>query len=144
MEAKILLVEDEIKTGEMLVKALETKGINVDWYVNGTDALANFDSGKYDLIVLDLKLPGMTGDETLEKIRGIDKYVTTIIYSNYEETPVMKKLINLGVDKYIHKGSDANLWETVDIIEKLLNPMGEDDAEDVLRRLPSDAFDRAR
>jgi DNA-binding response OmpR family regulator len=144
MEAKILLVEDEIKTGELLVKALETKGIDVDWYVNGADALAKFDSGKYDLIVLDLKLPGMTGDEILEKIREIDKYVATIIYSNYEEIPVMKKLINLGVDKYIHKGPEANLWETVETIEKLLNPMSEDEAEDVLKRLPSDVFDRKR
>ena len=128
MEAKILLVEDETKTGEMLVKALETKCINVDWYTNGADALSTFEAGKYDLIVLDLKLPGMTGDEILEEIRKIDKYVATIIYSAYEETPVMKKLINLGVDKYIRKGPDADLWGTVAIIEQLLNPMNDDEA----------------
>ncbi len=144
MENKVLLVEDEVKTAEMLVKALKTRGIEVDWFDNGLDALKDLEASKYDLIVLDLKLPGMTGDEILEKVREIDKYVTTIIYSNYEETPVMKKLINLGVDKYIRKGSEADLWETVNTIEAFLNPLSDDEAEAVLKNIPSAAFNKER
>ena len=136
----ILLVEDEVKTAEMLKGALEEEGIEVQWVNNGEDALKLIHPGGYDLIILDLKLPGMTGDEILESLRKIDPYVDVVVYTNYQDPPVMRKLINLGVDGYISKGATADLWDTVKQINDMLAPMSEDERENLLKQLPSDLF----
>ncbi|QOH73011.1 response regulator transcription factor [Pseudomonas juntendi] len=137
---KVLLVEDEVKTAEMLKDALTGEGVNVDWVTNGVDALARIKPGSYDLIILDLKLPGMSGDEILEELRAIDSYVDVVVYTNYQDPPVMQKLINLGVDGYISKGAAADLWGTVDQIKKLLDPLSEEERETLLSQVPSDVF----
>lgn len=140
MKNIILLVEDEKKTGQMLKEALESEGINVDWFTDGATAISHMDKGKYDLIILDLKLPKMSGDEVLEQIRKIDKYVEVLVYTNYQDPPVMKKLINLGVEAYVNKGPEADLWETVRIIKQKLDPFSEEEREDLLGELPEDIF----
>ena len=61
MKNIILLVEDEKKTGETLKQALESEGIEVIWAEDGKYAVAQMERGKFDLIILDLKLPGMSG-----------------------------------------------------------------------------------
>jgi len=137
---KILLVEDEVKTAEVLKEALTDEGISVEWVTNGLDALNLIKPGYYDLVILDLKLPGMSGDEILENLRKIDAYVDVIVYTNYQDPPVMQRLINLGVDGYISKGASADLWETVDKIKKMLNPLSEEEREELLKQLPKDMF----
>ncbi len=140
MENIVLVIEDEIKTGEMLKKALESVGIETDWATNGDDALKMIEKGKYDLIILDLKLPEISGDEVLEELRKIDPYVEVIVYTNYQEPPVMKKLINLGVEGYINKGPEADLWETVDAVKKKLDPFSKEEKDTILDSAPEDMF----
>jgi CheY-like chemotaxis protein len=137
---KILLVEDEVKTAEMLKEALVEEGIGVEWVTNGGDALDLIKPGSFDLIILDLKLPGMTGDEILEHLRKVDPYVDVVVYTNYQDPPVMQKLINLGVDGYISKGASADLWDTVEQIKKILDPLSEDERENLLAQVPADLF----
>ncbi|CAI8806496.1 response regulator [Pseudomonas chlororaphis] len=136
----LLLVEDENKTAEMLKQGLESQGIEVTWVTNGKDAINLIKPGTFDLIILDLKLPGMTGDQALEEIRRIDPYVDVIVYTNYQEPPVMQKLINLGVEGYISKGADADLWETVKIIKRMLDPLNDEERDQLLSLVPSDTF----
>ena len=140
MDNIVLVIEDEIKTGEMLKKALESVGIETDWATNGDDALKMIEKGKYDLIILDLKLPEISGDEVLEELRKTDPYVEVIVYTNYQEPPVMKKLINLGVEGYINKGPEADLWETVDAVKKKLDPFSEEEKDTILDSAPEDMF----
>ncbi|OMF90910.1 response regulator [Paenibacillus sp. FSL R7-0273] len=137
MKYRVLLVEDEIKTGEMLKKALELQEITVDWVVDGTEAITVFNNNMYDLVVLDLKLPGLTGDQVLEEIRKKDQYTEVMVYTNYQDPPVMKKLINLGVDAYINKGADADLWDTVEQIKEKLEPFSKEKVEQILYALPT-------
>jgi DNA-binding response OmpR family regulator len=140
MKHRILLVEDEKKTGELLKRALEQENIDVVWSTDGNSALKEIQKGRFGLIVLDLKLPGITGDEVLEHIRKIDPYVEVVVYTNYEDPPVMKKLINLGVDGYINKGADADLWNTVKIIKEKLDPFTSEEVECLRQSLPEDLF----
>lgn len=136
----LLLVEDENKTAEMLKQALESEGIEVTWVTNGKDAIHLVSPGVFDLIILDLKLPEMTGDQALEEIRRIDPYVDVVVYTNYQDPPVMKKLINLGVEGYISKGADADLWDTVKKIKHMLDPLNEEDRDQLLSLVPSETF----
>ena len=136
MKNTILLIEDEEKTGKLLKQALETEDMEVDWAVDGKAALQEMKKGRYDLIILDLKLPEMSGDEVLKGIRDIDPYVEVIVYTNYEEPPIMKNLINLGVEGYLNKGADTDLWEVVEHIKKKLDPFTETESEHLLESLP--------
>jgi len=137
---KVLLVEDEVKTAEMLEQALRSENIDVTWVTNGDEALRLIKPGFFDLIILDLKLPGMLGDEILEHLRKVDSYVDVIVYTNYQDPPVMQKLINLGVDGYISKGATADLWDTVKKIKEMLDPLSDEERDELLNQLPRNVF----
>lgn len=141
MKDAVLLIEDELKTGQMLKDALEYEGISVNWSTDGEAALSDMEKGKYDLIILDLKLPKLSGDEVLAKVREIDPYVEVLVYTNYQDPPVMQKLINLGVEGYISKGPEADLWKTVEIVKKRLDLFSEEDRERLLESIPEDTFE---
>ena len=140
MKNTVLLVEDEQKTANMLKQALESEDIEVTWALDGLTAVESMSKGKFDLVILDLKLPSMSGDEVLEKIRKIDPYVEVVVYTNYQDPPVMKKLINLGVDAYISKGSSADLWDTVERVKSILDPFTEAERDQLIDATPEGMF----
>ena len=141
MIGTVMLVEDEIKTAEMLKQALESEDIEVLWVQDGKTALQEMKKGRFDLIILDVKLPEMSGDEILECIRKIDRYVSVVVYTNYQDNvDAMRNFLKLNVDDYISKGADANLWETVHKVKSLLAPFSEDEKDDLLSSLPEGAF----
>jgi len=141
MKNTVLLIDGEEKTGELLVQALKSEGIEVTWASDGKSALAKVEKGGFDLIILELKLPEISGDEVLEGIRRIDPYVEVIVYTSEQNPSVMKKLINLGVDGYIDKGGD--LWETVKEVKARLEPFSEEERERVLESAPEGMFQEA-
>ncbi len=130
MENIILLIEDEVTTGEMLKQALESSGIQVIWAKNGFEALNAMKQDKFDLIILDLKLPGGLGDEVLEEIRKIDAYVEVMVHTNYStktfDPLVIKRLFKLGVSEYVNKGGEADLVEMVEKVKEKLRPFSEE------------------
>ncbi len=141
MKNTLLLIEDEQKTGEMLKQALESEGIDVTWAMDGKLAMEQMEKGKFDLIILDLKLPEISGDEVLEGIRSIDPYVEVIVYTNYQDPDVMKRLFKLrGVIDYINKGADADLWDTVAKVKARLDPFSEEERIAVLQAIPREVF----
>ncbi|MEO7742591.1 MAG: heavy metal response regulator transcription factor [Usitatibacter sp.] len=66
---KLLLAEDEAHAGEYLVKGLGENGFVVDWVRNGVDAVHHATTSAYDLIILDVGLPGLDGWAALAEIR---------------------------------------------------------------------------
>lgn len=137
MSDKVLIVEDEEKTGKFLKLALEDNNIEVTWVKNGQEALENFKKSQYDLIVLDIQLPGISGDEVLEKVRVIDPYVTIIVYTNsISEHDLMKKFINLDVDAYLNKGGYADLDQIITEILSKLEPFSIEEMNELVDNLP--------
>lgn len=140
MNNTVFLIEDEEKTGLLLKQALESENIDTVWARDGKSALEKMEKGKFDLVILDLKLPGLSGDEVLEGIRKVDPYVEVVVYTNYEDPPVMKRLINLGVEGYIKKGAEADLWQTVATIKAKLDPLSASQTDTLLGSLPEGMF----
>ena len=123
---KILLVEDNKETADLVKMALEYEDMNVDVAFDGQDGLEHFMKNEYDLILLDLEMPRMNGEELVIKIRNINPYVDIIVYTNYSQFADIKKLVNLGINGYINKGPGADLKELVNMIRSKLEPMDED------------------
>ena len=144
MNNSVLIIDNEKKTREALKQNLELWIENLDVILSddGKTALKLVEKGKFELIILDLKLPGLSGYEVLQQIRKIDPYVEVIIYTNYLEPLVMKKLFSLGVIEYVNKGFEADLWGLVETVKNTLDPFTEDEINSLLESIPKDVFCR--
>ena len=74
---KILIIDDDVYIGNMLETALEENGYGVLRAYSGTEALLVLEKEKPDLVLLDLMLPGLSGEELLPKIKGIPVIVVS-------------------------------------------------------------------
>lgn len=73
----ILVVDDDIHIGDLLQEALEGEGYRVTRAYSGTEAVLALDQGQPDLILLDLMLPGLSGEELLPRLAGIPVIVVS-------------------------------------------------------------------
>ncbi|MEO6919361.1 MAG: heavy metal response regulator transcription factor [Collimonas sp.] len=99
---RILLVEDEPKAGEYLRKGLTESGYVVDWVRTGTDGLHCATSEDYDLIVLDVMLPGMDGWLVIRELRKTHSTPVLFLTARDEVDDRIKGL-ELGADDYLVK-----------------------------------------
>ena len=100
---KILIVEDEPKTGEYLRQGLHEAGFVVDLAQTGIDGLHLAEQGDYELVILDVMLPGMNGWEVLKTMRqrGLDMPAMFLTARDQVEDRV--KGLELGADDYLVK-----------------------------------------
>jgi len=106
MSMHLLLVEDDIDLAEGLAASLRQSGYTVDWVVSGTEADHVLQGDEFDLILLDLNLPGKSGLEVLQGLRGHKKPVPVLILSARDETDDRVKGLDLGADDYLTKPFD--------------------------------------
>ena len=115
---KILLLEDDVALSDLLNEHLEDKGYNVTLCSNGQDALEALIDQKYDIALLDINTPIISGIEVLKTIRNEYKNNTpAIILTAYQDTKHLKESFENGVDDYIKKPFD--LEELDQRIQKL-------------------------
>ena len=136
--SKVLIIEDEINTAKPVQEALALESIQADIAAIGTEGLQMFSTGDYDLVLLDLKMPGLSGEQVLTAIRKEDPFVDVIIYTNYTEFEDIKKLTNIGIDGYINKGAGADLFELLEAIKSKLAPLDDDVIDMLLKTVPED------
>lgn len=134
----ILIIEDERDTAEPVKEALELNGFKADIAEDGETGLEMFHRKEYELVLLDLKLPKMSGEDVLRKIREYRPYVYVIVYTCFSEFANIKALTNIGIDGYINKGPDADLKELITMIKGKLNPFDKEG----LKQLLSDVMDQ--
>lgn len=106
--SKILVVDDEKIVRESLFNWFEDEGYSVDTAEDATEALKKFDRGKYDLILLDMKMPGMSGIELLQKIKEIDKDCIVILITAFASVPTAIKALKEGAYDYVTKPVDPD------------------------------------
>lgn len=99
----ILIVEDEEKILRLLEIELEFEGYELGKATNGIDALEAYLSKKWDLILLDVMLPGMSGIELLRRIRLKDSLVPVILLTAKDSIEDKVSGLDLGANDYITK-----------------------------------------
>jgi len=106
---KVLCIEDEYFIGELYERALRKAGYDVTVVLNGTDGLDIARTNQYDIILLDLMIPGLTGMEVLRALRGPD---TTsdfkskiIITTNLDQDEATKAEVESHADGYLIKAA---------------------------------------
>lgn len=104
---RILIVEDDVTINGLLRKILEDNGYAANSVYNGTDALTMGLHGDYCLILLDLMLPGKSGEEIIKELRR-SRATPIIILSAKGETHDKIELLRFGADDYITKPFDID------------------------------------
>ncbi len=101
--AWIHLIDDEPIIHDVLGQLLEAEGYRVEISASGEEALKKFEEHKFDLILLDLLMPGMDGLEVLRRIKRIDPEALVIIITAYASVESALAAIKMGAYDYIQK-----------------------------------------
>ena len=112
---KLLIVDDETDVREFAANFFKKRKIDVITASSGEEALANINKEKPDLILLDIKMGGIDGIETLKRIKELDKNIRVIMVTGRkpEEGGVFDSCRQLGILDYIHKPLELDELEKV-------------------------------
>ena len=100
---KILIIEDEPKTGEYLRQGLSEAGFVVDLAQNGIDGLHLAEQGDYELVILDVMLPGMDGWQILQTLRQRGLGMRAMFLTARDQVEDRVRGLELGADDYLVK-----------------------------------------
>ena len=132
----ILIVDDEQVQRELLRGFLEQMGHTVVEAGTGEEAIGVVQREPVDLILLDQKMPGMSGEEALEKIREVNPLVRCIMITAFGSVETAVTVMKLGADDFMEKPVDLDLLgKKIEEIERLV--VTEQDVEEVKSTLYS-------
>ena len=122
MAIKIAIIEDDAAIAQMYRMKFEAEGYYVETAENGKLGLALAEEMQPDMILLDLMMPEMNGDEMLAKMRATDwgKDIKVIILTNMGEQEAPEVLRSLNVSTFIVK-ADMTPRQVADLVHKTLS-----------------------
>lgn len=100
---RVMLVDDEIEFLQTMKKILERRNMSIMTAADGESALALLREASVDIIVLDLKMPGMGGEEVLRRVKKEYPGIEVIILTGHPTVDSALKVIKLGANEYIKK-----------------------------------------
>ena len=113
--AYILIVEDEEHIAQMIDATLALGGHTGDWCADGGEALARIENGSFDLILLDVMLPGLDGFSVMEQIRRMN--IPVIFLSAMQQVTDKVRGLRLGAEDYISKPFEPlELLARIDVV----------------------------
>ena len=117
--ARLLVVDDEENIRFLFKEELEEEGYTVDVASNGLEAMDKVKQYVFDLVVLDIKMPGMSGIEALNEIKNMNKNLPVILCSAYGE--FKQDFSSWASDGYVVKSADTSeLKQTIKNLLKLV------------------------
>jgi len=102
-QTKVLVVDDEKRFADNMAKLLEVNGLFAGKVYSGEEALEELRRCDYDVVLLDMRLPGLTGKGTLERLRKAKVAAKVIVVTGHASTDDSVELISLGAFDYILK-----------------------------------------
>lgn len=100
---KLLIVDDEVKFLDSISRRLEMRGFDVTKAVNGQEALEAAREGAFDLALLDLKMPGLNGQQVLSMLKKEHKHLEVIILTGHGSVDSAVECTKLGAFSYLPK-----------------------------------------
>ncbi len=120
--AKILVVDDELGLREAAYYAFTKRGHQVTTAIDGGHAMELISGQSFDIIILDIVMPGESGAALLKKLREAGNRVPVVIYSVQVDAKLEMEMLQLGANEVIHKS--VSLTVLMDRTEKVLRAFG--------------------
>ena len=117
---KVLLVDDEIDFLDTLMKRMKKRGVDVSGVGSGEEGLKFLDQKSADVVVLDVKMPGIDGIQTLRKIKKRYPLIEVIMLTGHASLEVAVEGMELGAFDYLMKPIDIDelLYKVQDAYKK--------------------------
>lgn len=125
--SKIAIIEDEAAIRRMYALKLKFSGFEVCEAVDGKEGLSVIEQEKPDLVLLDLRMPNMAGDEMLRELRSFEwgEKIPIIILTNISKAEAPRTLWHLGVSDFIVK-ANSTPQKVVEAVDKVLAQIVDD------------------
>jgi CheY-like chemotaxis protein len=118
-----LVVDDEFDISYSIKRGLEKKGFKVDAFTDPTEALAGYTKGRYDIMLVDIRMPKMSGFDFVRAVRGIDPNVQFCFLTAFD----------------VQRSEFNKLFPDVDVSHLLRKPITLSDLANILNRLITEA-----
>ena len=113
-EHRILIVDDEDEFASLLSERLSARGLRVETADTGPAAIEKVKGGHFDVVVLDMVMPGMDGIETLQRLREHEPDVQVILLTGHATVEKGVNAMKLGAADFLEKPAELN-----DLLEKI-------------------------
>ncbi len=135
---RVLLVDDEEEFVRALAKRLRTRGLNVDISGDGRSAVDKVKKNDFDVIVLDLAMPGMDGLETLKRLREVNPDLQIVLLTGHGSIKAGVEAMKEGAADFLEKPAEfsellAKIKEASAKHMVLVEKRREDEVTDILR-----------
>lgn len=117
---RVLFVDDEVDFLDTLLKRMKKRRVNVSGVKSGEEALEWLSANSADVVVLDVRMPGMDGIETLKEIKKLSPLVEIIMLTGHANLEVAREGMELGAFDYLMKPIDIDelLYKVQDAYQK--------------------------
>lgn len=117
-KAKILIVDDEERLTTTMCKLLRIHGYDAHTAGSGQEAIARIGEESWDIMILDMKMPEMSGVQVLSEVRKLDSRVEVIVLTGYASLDTAQEVMKLGAYDYLLKP-----YRQDDLLEKIENAL---------------------
>ncbi|MFC1884106.1 response regulator [Thermodesulfobacteriota bacterium] len=117
---QVMLVDDEVEFLDTLTKRLRKRGVNITGVESGEEALQTLGHGQYDVVILDVRMPGLDGIEVLRVIKERYPLMEVIMLTGHANVEVAVQGMELGAFDYLMKPMDIDelLYKVEDAFKK--------------------------
>ncbi|WP_062351500.1 response regulator [Bacillus kwashiorkori] len=119
MAGKLLIVDDQFGIRVLLKEIFQREGYETYQAANGKRALEIVKQKKPDLVLLDMKIPGMDGLEILKRMKEINEEIRVLIMTAYSELNLLQEAVDLGALGHFKKPFDID--EIREVVKKYIN-----------------------
>lgn len=110
--ARVLVIDDEPEVGAFLQQYLCSRGYKVDYVLGAEEGLRKIRNDPPQVVLLDIRMPGMGGVEALLKIKQLSPETKVIMVTAVQEEELATLTLKLGATDYVTKALDLNYLET--------------------------------
>lgn len=113
MEKRVLVVDDDQVVGQSFERVLQGKGYKVDTALSGREAFEKYAGADFDMVFMDLKMPGPDGLEVAQRIKEMNPWLPIVVVTGYGSQEQEEKARAIGVAEFLHKPLTPSAIEEV-------------------------------